>query len=167
VTAQPDPAAPDAPAAPAAPDASDASDASALSIRPANRADLPAVLALWRTATQPSHTDDIDSLGRLLERDAGALLVAEDGDGHGHGIVGSIMATFDGWRGTVHRLAVAPPYRRSGLGRRLLVAGEERLDALGVVRMQAIVIETDDTALAFWRATDWEEQTERIRFTKG
>ena len=80
------------------------SSGSVLSIRPARTADLPAVLELWQTATQPSHTDDIDSLGRLLERDAGALLVAEDGDD----IVGSIMATFDGWRGTVHRLAVAP-----------------------------------------------------------
>jgi ribosomal protein S18 acetylase RimI-like enzyme len=163
VTAQPDPAASEDQAVPEAPAAPAARAAGALPVRTARRTDLPAVLALWRIATQPSHTDDIDSLGRLLDRDAAALLVVEDGDE----IVGSIMATFDGWRGTVHRLAVAPLYRRSGLGHRLLRAGEERLRALGVVRMQAIVIEIDATAMAFWRATDWEEQTERIRFTKG
>jgi ribosomal protein S18 acetylase RimI-like enzyme len=121
------------------------------------------VLELWEVATQPSHTDDLDSLAHLLAQDAGALLVAEDEGG----IVGSIIAAWDGWRGTIHRLAVAPPCRHRGLGRRLLQAGEARLDSLGVVRMQAIVIETDDLAMGFWRATDWDEQTERIRFTKG
>lgn len=134
-----------------------------LCIRPARPGDLPAVLELWEVATQPSHTDDLDSLAHLLAQDAGALLVAEDESG----IVGSVIAAWDGWRGTIHRLAVAPPYRHRGLGRRLLHAGEERLDALGVIRKQAIVIETDDVAMGFWRATDWDEQTERIRFTKG
>jgi ribosomal protein S18 acetylase RimI-like enzyme len=114
-------------------------------------------------ATQPSHTDDLDSLAHLLEQDAEALLVAVDEGG----IVGTVIAAWDGWRGTIHRLAVAPSRRHRGLGRRLLQAGEARLDALGVVRMQAIVIETETVAMGFWRATDWDEQTERIRFTKG
>jgi ribosomal protein S18 acetylase RimI-like enzyme len=136
---------------------------SGLSIRPARGSDLSAVLELWRVATLPSHTDDLGSLRRLLACDDGALLVAECAGA----LVGSVIAAWDGWRGTIHRLAVVPSHRGRGLGRLLLNAGVERLYALGTVRMQAIVIETDATAMGFWRASDWDEQTERIRFTKG
>jgi ribosomal protein S18 acetylase RimI-like enzyme len=133
-------------------------------IRAARSGDLPAVLALWGDAeVQPGHTDDISSLRILVARDPGALLVAEAGDR----IVGSVIAGWDGWRGSVYRLAVAPSHRRQGLGRRLVSEAERRLAALGAVRLQAIIVETDSRALAFWRASGWTEQTERIRFARG
>jgi hypothetical protein len=49
----------------------------------------------------------------------------------------------------------------------LVRAAEERLVAAGAVRMQAIVVETDAHAVAFWRASGWEEQAERLRFVQG
>ena len=133
-------------------------------IRVARCGDLPAVLALWQLAqAEPSHTDSLDSLGQLIAHDPGALLVAEAG---GH-IVGSVIAGWDGWRGTIYRLAVAPTHRRQGLARRLLAAAETRLASLGATRMQAIVVQTDSRATGFWRATPWTEQEERLRFTGG
>ena len=122
------------------------------------------MLELWRSAeVLPGHTDDMDSLRRLVERDPNALLVAED-DG---ALVGSVIAAWDGWRGTIYRLAVAPSHRREGVGRDLLGHAEEKLRAVGAARLQAIVVETDSVATAFWRASDWDEQVERLRFTKG
>lgn len=130
-------------------------------LRPANALDLPAVLALWREAeAEPGSTDDLPSLERLVAHDPEALVVAEE-DGR---IVGSVVAGWDGWRGSVYRLAVAPAYRRRGLGRRLVSAAEDRLAALGAVRLQAIVVESDDRATGFWRAGAWEEQSQRLRF---
>ena len=82
-------------------------------------------------------------------------------------LVGSVIAGWDGWRGTIYRLAVAPSHRRGGLGRSLLRHAEERLYQVGAGRLQAIVVETDQLATAFWRASDWVEQIERLRFTKG
>jgi len=122
------------------------------------------VLALWQEAdSEPSHTDDVDSLERLITYDPGALLVAVD-DGR---LVGSVIAAWDGWRGSIYRLAVAPDHRRRGLARRLLEASEARLRSCGAVRLQAIVVKTHEHAIGFWRASGWDEQTQRLRFVKG
>ena len=133
-------------------------------IRAGTAADIPAVLGLWREAgAEPSRTDDVASLERLLRRDPTALVVADQGDR----IVGSVIAAWDGWRGSIYRLAVAPGHRRRGLGRRLLAAAEQRLQDAGAVRSQAIVVGTDVPATSFWRATGWHEQPARLRFVNG
>jgi len=125
--------------------------------------DFRAVLALWQAAAEPTSTDSAETLTGLLRRDPGALIVAE-ADGR---IVGSVIAGWDGWRGSVYRLAVAPDHRRDGLGRSLLRAAEDRLAELGARRQHAIVVGTNASAVAFWRATDWEHQRGQQRFTKG
>ncbi len=125
--------------------------------------DIAAVLALWRAAADPTSTDSVEALAGLLSRDPGALIVAE-ADGR---IVGSVIAGWDGWRGSVYRLAVAPGHRRDGLGRSLLRAAEGRLAELGARRQHAIVVGSNTRAVAFWRATDWEHQRGQQRFTKG
>jgi ribosomal protein S18 acetylase RimI-like enzyme len=137
--------------------------ATVIDIRPAGPDDIPAVLALWSDAAAPTSTDDADGVGALLERDPGALLVAESSGR----IVGTVIAAWDGWRGSVYRIAVAPEYRRAGLGRRLLDAAEERLRRVGARRMHAIVVGTDGVALGFWEASSWEHQSSQLRFTRG
>jgi ribosomal protein S18 acetylase RimI-like enzyme len=134
------------------------------SFRPASALDAPAVIALWLEAeAQPSHTDNVESVRRLIERDPAALIVAEVDDR----LVGSVIAGWDGWRGSIYRLAVVPDHRRRGLGRQLVRRAEERLARVGAVRCQAIVVETEKQAVAFWRASAWEQQTERLRFVAG
>ncbi len=134
-----------------------------MELRSARPGDGPGVLSLWRESeAHPSSTDDLASLDRLLTEHPGAVIVAED-DGN---LVGSVIAGWDGWRGSIYRLAVAPSHRRQGLGRRLLEDAEARLASLGAVRLAAIVVGDDDQATSFWRAGDWEEQPERIRFVK-
>ncbi|MGA2520340.1 MAG: GNAT family N-acetyltransferase [Acidimicrobiales bacterium] len=133
-------------------------------IRAADCDDVPAVLALWRHAeAAPTHTDDDGSLVALVRHDPAALIVAED-DGL---VVGSVIAAWDGWRGSIYRLVVAPEHRRAGLGRRLLSVAEERLVAVGAARSQAVVVASDPRALGFWRSSGWEEQVERARFVRG
>jgi ribosomal protein S18 acetylase RimI-like enzyme len=134
-----------------------------IEIRPAGAGDVAAVLALWEHAAEPTSTDTADAVGALLSRDPGALLVADESGE----IVGSVIAGWDGWRGSVYRLAVAPAQRRRGLGRRLLAAAEERLRGLGVCRMHAIVIGGDDRAVAFWQTSDWEHQAGQFRFVRS
>lgn len=99
----------------------------------------------------------------LVRRDPGALIVAE-ADG---GVVGTVIAGWDGWRGSIYRLAVGPDQRRRGLGQALLQAAEDRLTALGGRRLHAIVVESNDNAVAFWTASDWEHQAGQLRFAKG
>ena len=129
--------------------------------------DIPGVLAFWETAAQPTSTDSVEALRGLLERDPGALIVAVAvavADGR---IVGSVIAGWDGWRGSVYRLAVAPDQRRQGLGLSLLRAAEDRLAGLGVRRLHAIVVGTESRAVAFWEATAWEHQPGQLRYVTG
>lgn len=71
-------------------------------IRTAGAGDLPAILELWqRAGTEPGHTDDLGSLTKLIAHDPGAVLVAAEEAT----IAGSVIAAWDGWRGTIYRLA--------------------------------------------------------------
>ncbi len=133
-------------------------------LRNGTLSDVDLVLRLWADAdAEPTHTDDAESLGKLIDHDPLALIVAEDLGA----IVGSVIAAWDGWRGTVYRLAVAPAFRRLGLGTQLLEAAETRMSAAGAVRFQSIVVETESGATAYWQASGWEQQVERLRFVKG
>jgi ribosomal protein S18 acetylase RimI-like enzyme len=137
--------------------------AMSVKIRQAVDDDIDAVLALWAHAAERTKTDNADAVAALLRRDAGALLVAEESGE----IVGSVIAGWDGWRGSIYRLSVAPAFRRQGLGRQLLAAAEDRLHRLGVRRMHAIVIGADDRAVAFWQTSAWEHQHGQLRFVRG
>jgi len=86
-------------------------------IRNAGNEDIAALLDLWVMAgSVPSVSDSPEGLAQLLAIDPQALLVAElDGV-----LVGSLIAAWDGWRGSFYRLAVAPEYRHRGLATMLL-----------------------------------------------
>ena len=133
-------------------------------IRPATGADVRHTLELWRESdAEPTHTDDKGSLRQLIAHDPASLLLA-DYEGR---VVGSVIAAWDGWRGSIYRLVVGPELRRQGLGCRLLIAAESRLREAGAERCQAIVVETDAQAVGFWGASGWERQMERLRYVKG
>jgi ribosomal protein S18 acetylase RimI-like enzyme len=132
-------------------------------IRGARHDDLGAVLDVWRRAgAEPSVSDDLDSLRRLLE-EGSCLLVAEvDGT-----IVGTLIAAWDGWRANLYRLAVVPELRRSGIALALVRHGEREMQHRGAVRLTAIVVEDQIDATRFWDAAGYERQSRRLRFVKN
>jgi ribosomal protein S18 acetylase RimI-like enzyme len=136
-----------------------------LEIGRAREEDLGAVLELWAVARSPysSTPDNPEVLARLVDRDAGALLVARR-DGR---VVGTLIAAWDGWRGNMYRLAVAPDHRRSGIGRELVRAGEQRLYESGARRVTALVGAEDEEAMALWRAAGFEHDPLVSRFVKN
>src|SRR5439155_13608768 len=99
----------------------------AMEIRPCRKHEIESVLDLWRRADAASSvSDDATGVGGLLERDPDALLLAVEDDA----LLGTLIAGFDGWRGTLARLAVDPDHRRRGIATALLAAGEDRLRRL-------------------------------------
>ena len=81
-------------------------------------------------------------------------------------IVGTVIASWDGWRGGLYRLAVTPKARRAGLATRLVEAAEERLRGLGAPKVAALVLREHLHAQAFWRATGYELDEGLDRWTK-
>jgi ribosomal protein S18 acetylase RimI-like enzyme len=132
-------------------------------IRTGTEDDAVAVLKLWMDAEgTPSATDNPEGLRRLLSQDPGSLLLAEESGE----VVGSLIAAWDGWRGSFYRLAVDPARRRRGVATALVHAGERRLRNLGAVRLTAIAVSTEPGATGLWRALGYEQQSDRNRFVR-
>jgi ribosomal protein S18 acetylase RimI-like enzyme len=122
-----------------------------VTIRAARTDDLDAILELWGGA-RSSHAvteDTPERVARVIE--ARSLFVAEvDGE-----IIGAVIAAFDGWRGNMYRLAVAPAWRRRGIARQLVEAGEAGLRARGAPRVTALVAFEDAGVRAFWASVGY------------
>lgn len=116
-------------------------------IRQARPEEATQVLALWQEAhATPSPTDTRDAVVKLLGEAAAVLLVAE-ADSR---LVGTVIGGWDGWRGSIYRLAVLPAYRRQGIARELVGEAERRLHGMGARRISALVESDHPWATGFW-----------------
>ena len=117
-------------------------------IRRASDDEFSAVLQLWHEAqvTPPGVTDSIEGLTSLINAAGGILLVAAIDDL----IIGSVIGGWDGWRGNIYRLAVAPEHRRAGIARRLVVEISSELFAKGATKISALVEHEHQWAIDFW-----------------
>jgi ribosomal protein S18 acetylase RimI-like enzyme len=79
-------------------------------------------------------------------------------------LIGSIIGSFDGWRGNIYRLAVHPDFRRRGIARVLVREVEQRLARQGARRITAWVEQEHSWAMGFWRATGYEIDARMVRF---
>ena len=129
-------------------------------IRECRPEEAEALLVLWQAAgTSPSVTDTTADIQNAIESPAAVLVAKAD-----QRIVGSLIATFDGWRGNMYRIAVHPDYRRRGIGRALVREGERYLTKRGVKRITALVEEKYPWATAFWSAVGYEIEPGIVRF---
>jgi ribosomal protein S18 acetylase RimI-like enzyme len=139
---------------------------SAITIRPCRADECGAVLALWtRAGAIPSATDTPAELARLVasEHGNGFLVAVRDG-----AIVGSVIGGFDGWRGNIYRLAVAPEARRQRLGQALVREAERVLWRKGAQRTSALVERHEVHAVGFWDAAPGYRRDERMmRYVKA
>ena len=135
---------------------------SELRIRGATAKDLVPVLELWGESSSPGPTDTRESLAVLLASDMPSLLLAERCGFP----LGTLIAAWDGWRGSFYRLAVRSGHRRQGIGLALLRAGEQRLRARGAIRISALVDDRDPVAVAFWRAAGYAPEPHTARFLR-
>jgi steroid delta-isomerase-like uncharacterized protein len=121
-------------------------------IRDGRPEDVESLLALWRQAgTTVSVTDTSADLHRAITDSPAIVLVAEQ-EGQ---LIGSVIGSFDGWRGDVYRLAVHPGFRRQGIARNLVAELERRLARQGARRVTALVLKEQAQAMGFWRAVGY------------
>ncbi len=109
------------------------------------------VLKLWRESGLPHRPKGRDlpaALGKEFAANEdlalGAYLDAE--------LVGTVLATDDGRKGWINRLAVAPPHRRKGIGSLLLRKAEDALHGRGRRIVAALVENWNVDSVAFFQA---------------
>lgn len=103
-----------------------------------------------------SSADSKENVQAYLERNQGMSFVAAAGNR----LVGSVLAGHDGRRGYIYHLAVAPQWRRRGLGRRLLEKCLEALKEAGIRKCHLFLLNGNAGGLAFWKSAGWLERPE-------
>ncbi|CAG9265000.1 GNAT family acetyltransferase [Paraburkholderia unamae] len=128
-----------------------------VTIRVFAEADTEAVLALWREAfpeyndASRPHRNPRLSIANKLGTQPELFFVAIRNDGDVDGaIVGTAMAGYDGHRGWLYSVAVAPQARRLGLGTRLVRHAESALAAMGCLKLNLQVLTDKAEVLAFY-----------------
>lgn len=117
--------------------------------------DYQAVIELWNNAGPGLHVRRSDEPGEIqkkLARDPDLFLLAET-DGR---VIGSVLGGFDGRRGLVYHLAVAPEYRQQGIASALMDELEQRLKQKGCIRSYLMVTFENIDAVRFYEKRGWE-----------
>lgn len=111
--------------------------------------DEPAVIELWRQCdlVRPWNHPQAD-IRRKCADSPHLFFVGE----RGGALVATCMAGYDGHRGWIYYLAVAPALRRSGIASRLVALVETELLELGCAKIDLMVRDTNSAVIEFYRA---------------
>lgn len=123
-------------------------------IRTFHKDDEFAVITLWQVCglTRPWNDPKRD-IARKMAAQPELFLVGLEADR----IVASAMFGYDGHRGSVSYLAVAPECQRTSLGRQLMAAGEDLLLQRGCPKINLQVRTSNLAVIEFYRTLGYTE----------
>lgn len=124
-----------------------------LEIRPYSAEDEQAVITLWEQCrlVVPANQPQKDIARKSKVQPELFLVAVLDGM-----VVGSCMAGYEGHRGWINYLAVAPAQQRQGIATQLLAAAEKKLRALGCPKINLQVRETNAAVIEFYERLGFE-----------
>jgi ribosomal protein S18 acetylase RimI-like enzyme len=106
------------------------------------------VIDLWqKCGLEIGHSDTKESLRQQLQRDEDLFIIAEEDNR----IVGAVLGRWDGRRGWLNHLAVAPDYRHQRLGSLLVAQLEERLKAKGCEKLNLFIAASNSGVQGFYQ----------------
>jgi ribosomal protein S18 acetylase RimI-like enzyme len=126
----------------------------ALSIRSFREADRAALEQLWACVfpDDPPRNAPTTIIDNKLKVQPELLLVGNVGDA----VVGAVIAGFDGVRGWIYHLAVAPAWRRRGFATQLVRAAEAGLRGLGCPKVNLQVRATNSAVVSFYQSVGYQ-----------
>ena len=117
-------------------------------IRPFQPIDETAVVQLWKDCNLVvPWNDPLRDIRRKLRVQPELFLV---GVAAGE-LIASVMAGYDGHRGWLNYLAVAPRFRRQGLGRKMVAEAEARLRQMGCPKINIQIRTSNNAVIEFYR----------------
>lgn len=134
-------------------------------IEPLNIADYDELINLWKRAGLPYDAEERDnraSIERQIFDPVVEILVLRDEDK----MIGSVIASSDGRKGWINRLAVDPDYRGRRLAARLLERAEEFLIGKGLTIIAALIEDENFPSMAAFRRAGYEGWDKIVYFRK-
>lgn len=130
----------------------------AFAIRAFSPADAEAVIALWRECgLVRAWNYPYKDIARKLSEQPELFLVGCAGSQEGV-VVASAMVGFDGHRGWLYYLAVAPGLQRQSLGRALMARAEQLLIERGCPKLMLMVRSSNAAVVDFYRELGYGEE---------
>ena len=115
-----------------------------MEIRSLTIQDFEALLNLWQRAglsIRPKGRDRYEAIAREMQANPDGFIGLFDGDR----LIGFSLATYDGRKAWINRVAIDPDYRRRGLAHKMIKESEQRLNERGTFII-AVLIEDDNEA---------------------
>ena len=145
----------------------DERNADNLRIREFRIEDYDRVIELWAEGAlplKPEGRDSRENIARQTRLPNVIFLVAEEGEGGP--IVGTVLATHDGRKGWINRLAVEAASRRKGIGARLAREAERRLEAMGMDILACLIEDGNVLSMSVFERLGYKKHPEIIYFAK-
>ena len=135
-----------------------------MQIRPLGIDNYDAVMDLWRrsglSSLRPSGRDSREAfahqLGTWGAYSSNCDLQTVLGLEHNDQLIGVVVATHDGRKGWINRLAIDPGYRRKGYAKRLIGAAEKALAADGITVIAALIEQENVTSLTLFQQAGYQ-----------
>jgi ribosomal protein S18 acetylase RimI-like enzyme len=136
-----------------------------ISLRPMLESELDKLPVLWTEAGLPYRPQGRDSMPNLKAQ----LMAAPDlfiGAFSEDRLLGAVIASDDGRKGWINRLAVHPSARNAGIGKGLVRACEDALRRRGR-ELFAVLIERDnEESMEFFEKTGYKFEEDILYYTK-
>ena len=125
-------------------------------IRPMTIQDYDQVRSLWLTIQGfgiRALDDSREDIARFLLRNPTTSVVAE----YNGRIVGTILCGSDGRQGALYHVCVARPFRRQGIGTKMVGHCMKQLKDMGINKVALIAFTRNESGNAFWQQIGWKK----------
>ena len=123
------------------------------------------LIALWKKANlehKPKGRDKREKIEKELKENPSFILLAEvDGQ-----LAGSVLASHDGRKGWLNRLAVAPEYRKKSIARKLVNDAEKRLEKQGIEIIACLIEGWNSQSMKVFEKFGYERFPDVAYYTK-
>lgn len=127
--------------------------------------DYEQLVRLWTRAGLPFRSRGRDSKQAMkAQMNAGQVFFL--GAFEDHHLLGAVVASWDGRKGWINRLAVDPEYRRRGIARTLVAEAETLLRERGARVFSALVEDSNEASRRLLKRCGYEEIEEIRYFSK-
>ena len=124
-------------------------------IRPMREEDYDRIRELWQTIGGfgiRSIDDSREDIERFIRRNPDTSVVAQTPEGK---VIGSILCGNDGRQGSLYHVCVAKPYRRRGIGTRLVSFCMQALQAEKINKVTLVAFRRNSLGNQFWKGVGW------------